>query len=129
MNPMKPTPTEIAQAFLKGGNCAQAVLGQYAEELGYDREETDRVAACFGGGMLMGDTCGAVTGALMALGGLNIPQEKREELIAAFRAAHGCIDCAELVKGLEPGTPERKAVCDGLVAECLGFVCKETGEE
>ena len=110
-------------------NCAQSVLIPFAEDMGITREQANALALDFGAGMGCGSVCGALTGALMALGGLNIPQEKREELIAAFRAAHGCIDCAELVKGLEPGTPERKAVCDGLVAECLGFVCKETGEE
>ena len=108
MNPMKPTPTEIAQAFLKGGNCAQAVLGQYAEELGYDREETDRVAACFGGGMLMGDTCGAVTGALMTIG-LSAEPEEAEAKAALFeqkfRERFGSCRCRELL-GYDMSIPE-----------------------
>lgn len=58
----------IAEQFQSGINCAQVVLSQWAEELGYDREEGLRMAAAFGGGMSLGDTCGAVIGALIAIG-------------------------------------------------------------
>ncbi|MBQ6808337.1 MAG: C_GCAxxG_C_C family protein [Firmicutes bacterium] len=49
-------------------HCSQIVLGELAEELGYDKEELYRMACPFGGGMGLGDTCGCVTGALMAIG-------------------------------------------------------------
>ncbi len=110
-------------------NCAQSVLIPFAEDMGITREQANALALDFGGGMGCGSVCGAITGALMAMGGLDVPQEKRVELMEAFRKNHGCIDCQELVKGLEPGTPERKACCDGLVAECLNFVCELTGKE
>jgi len=110
-------------------NCAQAVLLPFAGDMGITREQANALAQNFGGGMGCGSVCGAVTGALMAMGGLDLPPEKRLELLETFRKNHGCIDCAELVKGLEPGTPERKQVCDGLVAECLNFVCELTEKE
>ena len=110
-------------------NCAQSVLIPFAEDIGITREQANALALDFGGGMGCGSVCGAVTGALMAMGGLELPQEKRLELIEKFRAAHGTIDCAGLVKDLEPGTPERKQLCDGLVAECLNFVCELTEKE
>ncbi len=59
---------EVRQYFKGGIDCSQVVLGQYAEELGYDKEEAFRIASAFGGGMFYGSTCGAVSGALIALG-------------------------------------------------------------
>ena len=110
-------------------NCAQSVIIPFADDMGITREQANAVARNFGGGMGCGSVCGAVTGALMAMGGLNVPEEKRLELLDRVRAAHGTLDCAELVKGLEKGTPERKCLCDGLVAECLSFVCEITDKE
>lgn len=48
--------------------CSQAVLGAFAEELGLTGELGRKIAGCFGSGMGMGETCGCVTGGLMALG-------------------------------------------------------------
>lgn len=105
-------------------NCAQSVLIPFAEDMGLTREQANALALNFGGGMGCGSVCGAITGALMAMGGLNVPEEKRLELMEKFRAAHGSVDCADLVRGLEKGTPERKCLCDGLVAQCLEYVCR-----
>lgn len=108
---MKPTRTEIAQEFLRGGSCAQCVLGAYADRLGYDREETDRMAACFAGGMFRGEVCGAVTGALMVLGMSLPPEEAKEKAIAfqqAFRARCGSCLCRELL-GYDLADPKQEA--------------------
>ena len=110
-------------------NCAQSVLIPFAEDMGITREQANALSAHFGGGMGCGSVCGAITGALMAMGGLGVPEEKRLELLEQFNAAHGSVNCADLVNGLEKGTPERKCLCDGLVAECLYFVCKLTEKE
>jgi C_GCAxxG_C_C family probable redox protein len=59
---------QAVENFGKGFNCSQAVVGSYCEEFGLDREKAFKVATGFGGGMRMGETCGAVTGALMVLG-------------------------------------------------------------
>lgn len=59
---------EIKELFLQGIDCSQVVAGAFAEELGADKKMLRKVSACFGGGMQCGETCGAVTGALMVLG-------------------------------------------------------------
>ena len=53
-------------------NCAQAVLIPFAEQAGLQADQAYRLAQAFGGGMRSGSVCGAVTGALMALGVLGI---------------------------------------------------------
>lgn len=58
----------IAEQFMKGYDCSQVVVSHYAAELGISEELANKVAACFGGGMLQADTCGAFTGALMVIG-------------------------------------------------------------
>lgn len=59
---------DITKLLDEGFNCSQIVLSSFAEDLGLDSEMANKVATCFGGGMGSGDTCGAVTGALMVLG-------------------------------------------------------------
>src|SRR5512143_1761565 len=54
--------------FEEGFNCTQAVLSTYGPQFGLDRESAVRLAKAFGSGMGMGETCGAVTGALMVIG-------------------------------------------------------------
>ena len=55
--------------FSEGFSCSQSVLAAFAPEFGLDVDAALRVAAAFGGGMgRPGHPCGAVTGALMALG-------------------------------------------------------------
>lgn len=58
----------VAEKFAKGFDCSQVVLEHFAEELGLTPETANKISACFGGGMSKGETCGAVTGALMVLG-------------------------------------------------------------
>ena len=59
---------KIREKFIKGYDCSQVVLAHFAEKLGITEELANRVSACFGGGMMHGDTCGAFTGAIMAIG-------------------------------------------------------------
>ena len=58
----------IAELFMKGIDCSQVVAGAFAEELGITQEEAYKMAAGFGGGMGIGETCGAVVGAMIVLG-------------------------------------------------------------
>ncbi len=110
-------------------NCAQSVVVPFAQDMGLTRELAYDLALNFGGGMGCGATCGALIGALAVLGGLGQPQEKRLELIRTFRAANGAIDCAALLKAAHQRGEERKPHCDGLVRQCVDFVCRETGLE
>ncbi|NIP25150.1 MAG: hypothetical protein GWN67_17675 [Phycisphaerae bacterium] len=59
---------EAVSAFKAGFNCSQAIMGIYGPEYGLSALDALRVSCGFGGGMRRGDTCGAVTGALMVLG-------------------------------------------------------------
>ena len=58
----------ILENFGKGFDCSQVVFGECAARLGLDEALAKKIAACFGGGMWYGHECGAVTGALMAVG-------------------------------------------------------------
>ncbi len=110
---------QIAAAYFKEGfSCSQSVLAALAPDLGLDRETALRVAGAFGGGMArMGQTCGAVSGALMVLGlehsqtQAGDKQAKEEmyalarEFIKRFEARNGSILCRELL-GDDISTPE-----------------------
>ena len=108
---MKPRPTkeEITQFFANGGNCCQCTLARFSEKTGYDVDETNRIARCFGGGMMMGEVCGGVTGGLMAIG-LTVEDpakahELGEQFEEAFRAKFGTTLCRDLL-GVDVGTDE-----------------------
>ena len=62
------TPDAVLEQFEQGFDCSQVVLAQAAGKLGISVEEARKMAAAFGGGMWRGDTCGCVSGALMAIG-------------------------------------------------------------
>ena len=58
----------MTRLFRDGCACSQAIFAVYGPPLGMSRKKAMRVAAGFASGMRLGDTCGAVTGALMVLG-------------------------------------------------------------
>lgn len=64
------TTEKASKGFMEGFDCSQQVLAYAAEKhgLGLDEKESFQIAAAFGGGMWNGDTCGCVSGALMAIG-------------------------------------------------------------
>jgi C_GCAxxG_C_C family probable redox protein len=123
-------------------SCSQAILSTYGPELGLDREMALRVAGSFGGGMArMGETCGAVTGALMVIGlkyGNTRADDKEAkeqtyrvvtEFVEKFRKRHYSTLCRELV-GCDLGTPEGMQFFkeQGLAnSVCLGLV-RDAGE-
>jgi C_GCAxxG_C_C family probable redox protein len=100
-------------------SCSQAVFGAFAPEFGVDEDTAVRVASGFGGGMRMGDTCGALTGAFMALGlalggDASRTAEGRQAVSDAviactrrFRDSHGALACRDLL-GCDIHTPEGK---------------------
>ena len=129
--------SQLAIENFKTQNCSQSVLLSFAEELNLDKLTALRISAGFGGGMAMGETCGAVTGAYMILGlkvqaeGKTIQELKAETKTAVrkfnelFLARHGSLQCKKLL-GVDTSTPEGAAlanekdlfntVCSGLVA-------------
>lgn len=126
------TREEIVGRFGKGLDCSQVVLMRFADELGYDEEELARMASAFGGGMFHGDTCGCVTGALMALGmkyGHDGPNEwekkaavmkKTAEFETAFAERCGSLYCRELT-GFDfavPGEVEKARASGVMLEKC-----------
>ena len=96
-----------AKLHKRGFNCAQSVLGACGEYTGLDENTALAVSAGFGGGVRSGEICGAISGAVMAIG---MAQQKdpadvetkaktaaqTKELINAFREKYGCVRCLEL---------------------------------
>jgi len=62
-------PIQIATSkFDQGFSCSQSLFSAFALQFGVSDEIASRIASPFGGGIArQGETCGAVTGALMAL--------------------------------------------------------------
>ena len=94
-------------------SCSQITLGVLSGEIGMDFDKAMSIAACFGGGMGRGDTCGAVSGALMAIGFISggTPEEKEvnhertAEFVNAFIDRTGSCYCRDLL-GFDLSTPE-----------------------
>ena len=61
---------ELAEElFLKGYNCAQAVAGAFAEDIGMDFDTAVKTVSSFGGGMgRLREVCGAVSGMFFVAG-------------------------------------------------------------
>lgn len=109
-------PADIADKYFdQNFNCAQSVFSAFAAQFGLDEETAVKIAAPFGGGVARrGETCGAVTGALMAIGlarGTATPESKEvvyrlaQEFMLRFKEKHGSLLCRELI-GCDISTPE-----------------------
>lgn len=130
---------QAVSSFNEGLLCSQAVFSTFATGLGLDRETATKIATPFGGGMArMGETCGAVTGALMAIGLKhgNITDWRTEdkqkekayklamEFVEKFKSINGTIRCKELL-GCDLSTPEgRKTANENnlFITACPKFV-------
>jgi C_GCAxxG_C_C family probable redox protein len=111
--------------FREGFACSQAVLMAFAPGLGLEERQAALVASAFGGGMARhGWTCGALTGALMALGlhGGHTSAEdaatkdalyaRVQALVARFEAQHGSTACRQLTGANMLDAAERQAASD-----------------
>ena len=121
--------TELKRQLISGMNCAQCVFGAFAERFDYAPEEFQRIAAGFGGGMFRGDTCGAVTGGIMALGAaFGDDDEVMHEMVKQFRdeftARFGTTVCRELLgyDFSKPGEHDKAMESGVIEANCPGFV-------
>jgi C_GCAxxG_C_C family probable redox protein len=132
--------------FLSGYNCAQSVLLAYADVSGHERRTLEAISLCFGGGMgKMQKTCGAVTGAFMAIG-LHVTEtvEDREawpeysrrmvqEFHSRFLLEHRSSECIEII-GYDITTPEaqdtarqherKENICSPCVANAVKILNK-----
>jgi C_GCAxxG_C_C family probable redox protein len=113
-------PTEAKDKFLAGYACSQAVISTFSSMAGMDELTALKVSALFAGGMRKGETCGAVTGALMILGlkfssdscqimnDRKVTYQLSEEFYSRFLEKHGSLKCKDLM-GVDISTPEGKA--------------------
>ncbi len=113
---------EALAYFSEGFSCAQSLCAAYAPLFGMEREMALRAAGAFGGGMgRSGQTCGAVTGAVIVIGLKhgktraedNATREKcyavAAEFTRRFEARHGALTCPALL-GCHIGAPEGRAL-------------------
>jgi C_GCAxxG_C_C family probable redox protein len=101
---------QTVSCFKNGLNCTQAVLTVYGPQFGMDREIALKVGGAFGSGMGMGETCGAVTGALMVIGlkhtkvnGVRFISKEATydlagEFITRFKERNRSVVCRELLE-------------------------------
>ncbi len=138
------------ELFLQGANCAQAVVGAFADLTGADEDLLSRVSIGLGAGMgRLRSVCGAVSGAAV-LYGLLFPEEGKSAIYArvrqhanAFRERNGSFVCGELLTGAgvkHDASPEaeartaeyyKKRPCPELVfdsADILEHALREAGK-
>ena len=111
---------KAAELFMNGYNCAQAVFCAFCDETGIDDDMAKRIASSFGGGMgRMREVCGAVSGALMAMGSFkgydvigddNIKKDhyaRVQALMKDFADDLGSYVCRDIIKvvGSQPPMP------------------------
>jgi C_GCAxxG_C_C family probable redox protein len=131
--------------FNSGFNCAESVLTSAKERLGVRSSMVPRVATGFGAGVgRKGSLCGALTGAVMAIGlayGRQKQSQDREKAYALarrtfdrFKARFGSPYCMELIKvdlDTKAGMDKfhrlnlHSLKCDKYVAACADMLEKD----
>ena len=102
---------KAAELFLRGYNCAQAVVVAFGDVTGLEEKYAARLISSFGGGMgRMREVCGAVSGMLLVAGllyGYDTPGDdvskknhyaRVQYLAGQFREQVGSIVCREILK-------------------------------
>lgn len=140
---MQKTHTAIDH-FRKGNNCAQSVLLAFSKDLNVDPDILMNISCGFGGGMgRLQKTCGAVTGAFMALSLFAAKKtgdnESCKELSGImirdfykeFVAIHGSGDCSSLL-GYDLNTDEgqsflrehglSESVCNECIIDAVNII-------
>ena len=136
------TDDDFRQKFREGIDCSAQVLAEVADDIFITEEEAYRMASCFGAGMLVGGTCGAITGCLLAIGikhgnyELNdfeqkgIVNSKRIEFVTRFKEIYGGrTTCTELL-GVDLMDPDKRKVAreDGTIDKKCPYLIR-TGLE
>jgi C_GCAxxG_C_C family probable redox protein len=96
--------------FDSGFNCAQSIAAALSDKIGIDEETALKMAAAYGFGIAnTGETCGAITGALMIIGlkyGGTSPDDtknkqltfkKSQEFLEKFKVRNQSTICRELL--------------------------------
>ena len=132
--------------FSDNYNCAQSVFSVFAEDLGLDLNTSLKITTPFGGGICgRQKVCGAVTGALMAIGtkygkGFGDTDEKKtktreisEEFMQEFEKRNSSLDCIDIL-GVDMKTEQgqeiiqrenlTKVKCEKCVKDAVELVTK-----
>lgn len=101
---------EADMIFHSGFNCCQSVFGAYASDFGMSEDEAFKLSCGFGGGMgRTKNTCGAVTGAVMAISmkygkfrqedteAKDLTYQKVRDFINEFIKENGSDNCYKLI--------------------------------
>jgi C_GCAxxG_C_C family probable redox protein len=135
-------PERAVALFKEGFNCSQAVLAAYGEQFELKQELALRVAGAFGGGMgRMGETCGAVTGAIMVVGlqfGSTIAGDLKarenayavvREFVHRFKGRNVYVLCRDLLD-CDISTPEgmKRAKEEGIIKQSCPKFVKDAAE-
>jgi C_GCAxxG_C_C family probable redox protein len=113
-------PEQAEAIFRQGFSCSQAVLAAHADRGGLEAERALKLAEGFAAGICgLGRTCGAVSGAILAIGlvhgrtrhddaaARDATSVRVRRLVAEFERRHGSLDCAAIL-GCEIDTPEKR---------------------
>jgi C_GCAxxG_C_C family probable redox protein len=128
--------SEKAIEYFRGKfNCSQSVFTVFGTEHGLSENDCLKISCAFGAGMGRQQfMCGAVTGALMALGmkygkamgdddeKKQITYEKTREFFSEFIRMNGTTSCRELLRGLDINDPvdHQKIIDQGLFDTLCG---------
>jgi C_GCAxxG_C_C family probable redox protein len=123
------THKDKAKEFLnKDYHCAQALVGAFADEFGFNTQNILKLSTCFGAGMRHGGLCGCVASAVMVCGmayGISNPNDKELEVVGDkmaeefyrrfYERMDGKVSCRDIL-GADISTPEGMAIIhrDGL---------------
>jgi len=136
------TPSEkAATVFSQRFNCSQSVFSAFAPQFGLDAKTALKLAAPFGGGVARrGEICGAVSGALLAIGlarsagdpASNVETYRlSQEFLRRFEEAHATLHCRNLINFdiSNPSGYQKAAdagvfvtICPGLVRDAVEIV-------
>jgi C_GCAxxG_C_C family probable redox protein len=132
---------KAVELALAGYSCSEAVLAAFGPGLGLERQTAARMAAGLAGGIgLTGRTCGVVAASVLVLGLKFGPDKVGDryqrhramvlggEFCERFKALHGSLECRELCKGMDLGTPEgakairASGIPERLIADAAGIL-------
>ena len=134
MNCVEDRKERAVEYFSRNFNCSQSVLAAYAVEHGLDEKLALKLGTCLGGGARKGELCGAVSGALMALGLFYGHSESSDseakakayamtnEFMDRFIRKNGSVVCRELLKYDMSIPEERKMIVE---KNLFSTVCPE----
>ena len=133
-----PIAQSIDQYFASGYRCAESVLLYVAESKNIQSDLIPKIATGFCGGVSRTrGTCGAVTGALMAINifyGRNNPSAQLDQsyppvqkFVKMFEDKFGSINCMQLIDcDLSTEEGRHKFLTENIIVTCKNFTCEAT---